>query len=105
MKKIITGIFSGDLFLNETVIKEYKFIIYVFLLIILYISKNFGMEKSLLNERNNTKTLKNIKASYTGKAAKLLDLSKRSEIEKLLKERNSSLKKPETAPKVVILEK
>lgn len=105
MKKIITGIFSGDLYLNASLIKEYKFVIFIFLLIILYISKNFGMEKTMLTERNNTRILKNIKANYTGKASRLLDISKRSEIEKMLKERKSSLTKSETAPRVVILEK
>lgn len=105
MKKIITGIFSGDLYLNATLIKEYKFVVFVFILIILYISKNFGMERTMLTERNNTKTLKNVKANYTGKASRLLDISKRSEIEKMLLDRKSTLQKSETAPRVVIIDK
>lgn len=61
------------------------------------------MEKTILAERNNTKTLKNVKAHYTGKAAKLLDLSKRTEIEKMLIERQSTLKQSKTVPTVVLL--
>ena len=105
MKRFITGLFSGDLLLNNKVIKEWKFILYIFILIFLYISKNFGMEKSLLAERTNTRILKNIKADYTSKSARLLYVSKRNEIEKLLTEKNSLLKTSEVKPRVIKLNK
>ncbi len=102
MKKIVTGIFSGDLILNKNLMREYRFIIFIFLLVILYISKNFAMERILLSERANTRTLKNIKADYTSKAAKLLELSKIGEVERLLNEKQSTLRRSENAPSVVI---
>jgi hypothetical protein len=68
----------------------------------IYISKNYAMERILLAERANTRELKNIKADYTSKASKLLEISKREEIEKILAVKKSALVKSETAPEVII---
>lgn len=82
-----------------------KFVFYIFILVILYITINFGIEKSLLTERRNQKELKNLKADYTSKSSKLLYQSKRDEIEKRLLEHNSKLIKPIEPPGRLIIEK
>lgn len=79
--------------------------IYLFGLIIVYIFINFYVENSLMSERENSRVMKNLKADYTAKSAKLLYKSKREEIEKLLKNNNSILYKEKEAPTVVILER
>lgn len=103
LKKIISGVFAGEFILNKSTAREYKFLIFIFFLVLIYIGKNNLMEQTFIRERSNIKTLKNIKADYTSKASKLLELSKRGEIERLLKERNSNLQKSDIAPYVVLI--
>lgn len=98
-------IMNGQILLQSGIEKQSKFVLYIFILIILYITINFGIEKSLLTERRNQKELKNLKADYTGKSSKLLYQSKRVEIEKRLLEHNSKLMKPTEPPGRLIMEK
>lgn len=47
-----------------------------------YISLNFNIESKLITERHNQRELKNLKADYTGKRARLLYMSKNRDREK-----------------------
>ena len=96
---------GGQILLNSGILQQSKFVLYIFVLIILYISINFGMESSLLTERRNQRELKNLKADFTSKSAKLLYQSKRGEIEKRLQEYNSKLVKPTEPAGRIIIEK
>lgn len=101
----VSEIMGGQILLHSGILQQAKFVIYIFVLIILYISINFGIEKSLLTERRNQKEIKNLKADYTSKSSKLLYQSKRVEIEKRLFEHNSRLIKPTEPPRRIIIEK
>lgn len=96
---------GGQILLHSGILQHVKFVLYIFVLIILYISINFGIERSLLIERRNQKELKHLKADYTSKSAKLLYQSKRAEIEKRLLEHNSKLVKPTEPPRRILIEK
>jgi high-affinity K+ transport system ATPase subunit B len=96
---------GGQILLQSGIAHQSKFVLYIFILILLYITINFGIEKSLLTERRNQKELKNLKADYTSKSSKLLYQSKRVEIEKQLLEHNSRLMKPTEPPGRIIMEK
>lgn len=98
-------IMGGQILLRSGILQHAKFVLYVFALIILYISINFGIERSLLIERRNQKELKHLKADYTSKSSKLLYQSKRAEIEARLLEQNSNLVKPIEPPGRIIIEK
>lgn len=104
-RKWLSDIMGGQILLQSGILQQSKFVLYVFFLIILYITINFGIEKSLLTERRNQKELKNLKADYTSKSSKLLYQSKRDEIEKRLLEYNSKLIKPTEPPGRLIIEK
>jgi hypothetical protein len=105
LKEWINIIISGKFLVKTGVFQHATFVIYIFFLIVLYIGINFGIEKSQLTERRNQKILKDFKADYTGKTAKLLYQSKRIEIENKLKEYNSTLQGPEEPPYRVIIDK
>ena len=81
------------------------FILYLFALVIAFISINLGVEKTQMTMRRNQRELKNLKADYTAKAARLQYLSKRNEVEERLRKHNSSLYKPVTPAKAVKLAK
>jgi len=104
-KGIIDNIAGGMWLVRIGIFKHATFIIYIFFLVILYIGMNFGIERSQVTERRNVKILKDLKADYTGKTAKLLYQSKRLEIEGRLREYNSTLNNPEEPPRRVIIEK
>ena len=95
----------GGQILNRLKTVDQYFIIYLFVLVIAFISINLGVEKTQMTMRRNQRELKNLKADYTAKAARLQYLSKRNEVEERLKKHNSALHKPETPAKAVKLAK
>ena len=66
-----------------------------------FISINLGVEKTQLTMRRNQRELKNLKADYTAKAARLQYLSKRNEVEGRLATQGSKLQKPSDPAKTV----
>ena len=92
----------GGQILSRRSVDQY-FVLYVFALILLFISINLGVEKTQLTMRRNQKELKNLKADYTAKAARLQYLSKRNEVEIRLIQQNSNLEKPKDPAKTVKL--
>ncbi|MCI1779152.1 MAG: hypothetical protein LKI53_04255 [Bacteroidales bacterium] len=83
--------FFGGKFLN---IKILPFIIYCFALAIIYITLNLKATAAQLQMSKNERTLVNLKADYTSKAAQLEARSKRGEVEARLKALGSSVKAP-----------
>jgi hypothetical protein len=94
---------GGQRLLNSGILQHTRYVLYIFFLVIVYISINFGMERSLLIERKNHRELKHLKADYTSKSAKLQYQSKREEVEKRLASLNSTLKAPVNPPERVII--
>ena len=62
---------------------------------------NLSVENTQLTMRRNQRELKNLKADYTAKAARLQYLSKRNEVEIRLQEHGSLLQKPVDPAKAV----
>lgn len=79
------------------------FILYLFILVIIYISINLGVARTQLTQRRNQRELKNLKADYTSKTAKLQYSSKQGEIEIKLKELGSNVQKPGKPARLVAL--
>lgn len=92
----------GGQILSRSKVNQY-FILYLFALILIFISINLGVEKTQLTMRRNQRELKNLKADYTAKAARLQYLSKRNEVEQRLITQGSRLKRPQDPAKAVKL--
>ncbi len=99
-----SDILGGQILSRLKTVDQY-FIIYLFVLVIGFISINLAVEKTQMTMRRNQRELKNLKADYTAKAARLQYLSKRNEVEERLKQHNSTLQKPVTPAKAVKLAK
>ena len=84
---------------------QWMFTLYIFLLVIIYISINLGVAKTQLTQRRNQRELKNLKADYTSKTAHLQYSSKQGEIEIKLKALGSKVQKPEKPARLVALPK
>lgn len=97
-----SDILGGQILSRLKTVDQY-FIIYLFCLVIAFISMNLSVENTQLTMRRNQRELKNLKADYTAKAARLQYLSKRNEVEQRLITQDSKLKRPQDPAKAVKL--
>lgn len=99
---LFAHLFGGQfLLLRGGLVRHWKFILYLFFLIIVYITIHFGVKDTLLTKVRNDNQIKNLKSEYTGKNTRLLYLSKRGEIEKILKKNKSSVKAAVNPPTII----
>ena len=86
-EQIISTLFGGRVLLEGIFSKHLYFILYIFLLLILYISSNNVVENTRLQNYRLEKELQVLYADYTRKTATLMQWSQQQEIEKRLKAR------------------
>ena len=103
-KHIIENILGGQILAKGSFIRHWRFILYIFALVILYISIHFGIRNTMQRMIQNEETLRNLRSEYMGKYTRLLYTGKRSEIEQLLKDNSLNLTDPRTPPVRVKLE-
>ena len=97
-----SDILGGQILSRLKTVDQY-FIIYLFCLVIAFITFTLSVESTQLTMRRNQRELKNLKADYTAKAARLQYLSKRNEVEIRLIQQQSNLEKPKDPAKTVKL--
>ncbi|HBG25076.1 MAG: hypothetical protein A2X17_02455 [Bacteroidetes bacterium GWF2_41_61] len=102
-KNWMNEILGGQILLHSGILQQARYVLFIFVLVIIYISINFGMERSLLIERKNQRELRHLKSDYTSKASRLQYQSKRAEVEKRLLDLGSTIKAPVNPPKRVII--
>ncbi len=100
----VKDLFNGKILLQDWTIKKALFASYIFFLIIAYITVNIWVQNTQVEKRRNQTILKNYKADYTSKTAKLQFESKRGEVAVKLKELGSTLQNPTKPARVVKLE-
>ena len=94
-------ILSGQLLIKSGLVTRWKFILYCFILIILFISYNMSVERLQMKLLKNQEELALLKDECSGKYAKLQNISKRSQITERLKELGSKVENP-TSPAVIV---
>lgn len=97
----IKDLFNGKILVQDWTIKKAMFASYIFFLIIAYITINIWVQNTQVEKRKNQAILKNYKADYTSKTAKLQFESKRGEVAIRLKELGSTLTTPATPARIV----
>lgn len=98
ISKYIKSFFRGDFLTVIKADRNIPFILYVFVLIILYITINLLIEQTMTVRQENERIIKELNIDYTQKSLELISIDTRSKIEEMLREKGSSLEKPETAP-------
>ena len=99
---LIGNILGGQILVRDGgLIKHWKFVLYVFVLIIIYVSFRFEVRDTMMEEVKNEEILKDLRAEYSNKMTRMLQLSKRGEIEKRLSEHNSKLVPPPYPPTII----
>lgn len=96
---IIGNILGGQILIRKGgIAKHWKMILFIFVLSIVYISFHFEVKNTMIEEVRNEEILKDLKNEYLNKMSLELQLSKRGEIEKRLKEFDSKLIPPPVPP-------
>ncbi len=103
-KNWMNELLGGQILLHSGISQNPSFVIFLFTIALLNITISFGVERSLLTERRNQREIKHLKSDYISKMATLQYSSKRTEIEKKLKELESTITPPIDPPLRVIME-
>jgi hypothetical protein len=99
---LIANILGGQILVRGGgLMKHWKFVLYVFVLMILYITFRFEVRDTMLEEVRNEEILKDLRSEYSNKMTRMLQLSKRSAIEQELKRQQSTLIPPSQPPVIV----
>lgn len=99
---LIGNILGGQILVRGGgLIKHWKFVLYVFVLMILYVSFRFEVRDTMMEEVKNEETLKDLRAEYSNKMTRMLQLSKRGEIEEKLSRHGSELIPPQYPPVII----
>ncbi len=97
-KEILENVLGGQVLARRGLTKNWKFIIYIFILVIVYISIHFWTRNTMQRIARNEETLRNLRSEYLGKYTRLLYSGKRGEIEQLLEQNGLELLPPDTPP-------
>lgn len=89
---IRNDLLGGQFLTRRQLAGQWVFILYIFVLIFLYITLNLAVINTQKASSRNSRELKNLKADYTSKEAKLQAQSSRSEITLRLQQSGSTLK-------------
>lgn len=97
-KEILENVLGGQVLARRGLTKNWKFIIYIFILVIVYISIHFWTRNTMQRIARNEETLRNLRSEYLGKYTRLLYSGKIGEIEQLLEQSGLELLPPDTPP-------
>jgi len=102
--KYLSGIFGGEPILNSIIEHQLRFILFVFALVIIYISLHYAVGQTFVERRKLERELKNLHAEYTTCTAEYMFLSKREEVSKHLVRLGSRVHAPTVPPKRIMME-
>ena len=97
-KEILENVLGGQILARRGLTKNWKFIIYIFILVLVYISIHFWTRNTMQRIARNEETLRNLRSEYLGKYTRLLYSGKRGEIEQLLEQNGLEILPPDTPP-------
>lgn len=97
-KEILENVLGGQILAKSSLTKNWRFIIYIFILVLVYISIHFWTRNTMQRIARNEETLRNLRSEYLGKYTRLLYSGKRGEIEQLLEQNGLELLPPDTPP-------
>lgn len=96
-------ILCGQFLASKFIARNWKLILYSFVLVLVYISIHFGIRDTMRMSAANKDIIRNLRSEYMEKYNSILYRSKRSEIELLLNNENSKLIPPSMPPERIKL--
>ena len=99
------GIIDGSILAGSALIKQLPFILFMVLLAIIYISNRFHTEKLVRRIIASKEVVRNLRAEQITTASELMNQSKPSKLEEIVKQRGLELKQPDQPPYKIVVEK
>ena len=103
-KKIISGVFHGEPVLKNLVERQLYFILFLFVLVITYITLHYAVGQTLVEGRRLERELKSLNAEYKTCTSQLMFLSKREEVSRRLTQLGSKVQAPTAPSRRIIME-
>ena len=99
----VRDVINGNIFTKKFFKKQYAFLALAALLAFMYVDNRFYCEKQLLKTIELKKKIKDVKYESLTLSAKLMEISRQSNVVRLIHEKNLELSVTETPP--VVMEK
>ena len=96
-----TSFFSGSFILKRRMDRFLWFFIYIFILLVLFISWNLYIESRFVRIEKNSTILKDLEISRQQRSLDLVSIDNRIKVEKILQDFGSKLHAPTDPPKRV----
>lgn len=92
---------TGNIFTREAIARQFPYMIFLVVLAILYISNHYRYDRLLRNEQKLRVEVRDLRAESVTTAAKLMQISRQSEVLKLVQQQGLGLEESTTPPKKV----
>ena len=103
-KRLVQNLLGGQGLAGGGFARHWKFILYIFALVILYISIHFGIRNTMQRMISNEDTLRNLRSENMGRSTGLWYTGKRGEIGRLRKDNSRDRTAPVKPPVRVKIE-
>ncbi len=103
-KGLLKGIFDGSILTRDEVAGQLPFLIFIAFLAIIYIGNRYHAEKIVREESKLQVEIRELRAKSISTAAELMDISRQSEVSRMIKERGMDLKEAVKPPKKISID-
>ncbi|MFO8236441.1 MAG: FtsL-like putative cell division protein [Bacteroidales bacterium] len=101
----IKGLLAGSLLSKDNIAGQLPFILLLTFLSFIYIGNRYHAEKIVRKNSILQDEVKELRAKSISTSAELMQISKQSEVIKLIEEKNLELKESRTPPKKIVVKK
>lgn len=103
-KGILKEVFDGSILTRDVVARQLPYLVFLALLALVYIGNRYHAEKIVREESGLQNEIKELRAKSISIAAELMDVSRQSEVSRLIEEKGMDLKEAVRPPKKLIIE-
>jgi len=103
-KGILKEVFDGSILTRDVVARQLPYLVFLAFLALVYIGNRYHAEKIVRVESGLQSEIKELRAKSISIAAELMDVSRQSEVSRLIEEKGMDLKEAVQPPKKLIIE-
>ncbi len=103
-KGILKEVFDGSILTRDIVARQLPFLAFLAFLALVYIGNRYHAEKIVREESGLQNEIKELRAKSISIAAELMDVSRQSEVSRLIAEKGMDLKEAVRPPKKLVIE-
>lgn len=92
---------TGNIFTRESISRQFPFLLFLVFIAIFYINNHYRYDRLMRTEQKLRSEVKNLRAESVTTAAKLMQISRQSEVIKLVEQQGLGLQESTTPPKKV----